>query len=627
MFHASRFRLTFAALWCSLLIAATSQAAPPPPADQILKTLRPQHPRLLADAATFETLKRRIEKSEQPYADWSARIHKIADGMLAKPPSQYKIPDGIRLLRVSRQVLDRTDHLAMAYRLTGEAKYKDRLWRELASAAAFKDWNPSHFLDTAEMTHAFAIAYDWLYHDWSPTQRQTIRQAIIDKGLKPAMACYQGTYKPNWWIKGTNNWNQVCNGGVGIGALAIADEHPKFAGELLHHALAGLPTAMREFAPDGACVEGPSYWHYAIRYNVYFLAAMQSALGTDFGYSDLEGFSHVGDFPVHMTGPNGRTFNFGDGGDRVNVGAEMYWLAKRFNRPIYAVFYNQWVRGGPRDLLWRDPSLAHLESPDEPTARHFRYAEIVSLRSSWDDPDALFVAMHAGDNQASHGHLDVGSFVFDALGERWAVDLGGENYNLPKYWDYSQNGRRWTYYRMRAEANNTLVLNPNASEDQNPLAKTVITRLIDQPGRRFAIADLTKAYPDADLVQRGVRLLDEKHLVVCDLIRAKKPSEIHWFMNTQASIELSEDQQTAVLKIGDKQLRAQLTSPNSAKFIVLDAKPLPASPNPVGQKINKNIRRLAIHLAKTKTTVITVVFTPATDDTPDAPTVAPLMRW
>ena len=57
--------------------------------------------------------------------------------------------------------------------------------------AAFPDFNPRHFLDTAEMTHALAIAYDWLYDQWSESQRATIRKAIVELGLKPGMRVYR----------------------------------------------------------------------------------------------------------------------------------------------------------------------------------------------------------------------------------------------------------------------------------------------------------------------------------------------------------------------------------------------------------------------------------------------------
>src|SRR6266851_4042147 len=81
--------------------------------------------------------------------------------------------------------------LALVYRISGETKYLERAVTELRAAAAFPDWNPSHFLDVAEMTHAFAIGYDWLFHDLSPEDRALFRKAITEKGLDEAIKIYR----------------------------------------------------------------------------------------------------------------------------------------------------------------------------------------------------------------------------------------------------------------------------------------------------------------------------------------------------------------------------------------------------------------------------------------------------
>src|SRR6185436_3671178 len=103
---------------------------------------------------------------------------------------------------------------------------------------------------------------------------------------------------------------------------------------------------------------------------------------------------------------------------------------------------------------------------------------------------SIFAAFKAGDNQANHSHLDLGSFVLDALGVRWAVDLGADNYNLPGYF----GEQRWNYYRLRAEGQNTLVINPGAGPDQDSSAASRIVRFEMSDERSFAIADLTPAY-------------------------------------------------------------------------------------------------------------------------------------
>ena len=109
----------------------------------------------------------------------------------------------------------------------------------MLAAAEFSDWNPSHFLDVGEMTLALAIGYDWLYDQLTEKERETIAEAIIEKGLKPSFRGKQ------FWISGTNNWNQVCHTGMAAGALAVYREEPDLAEQVIERADNNLPKAMK----------------------------------------------------------------------------------------------------------------------------------------------------------------------------------------------------------------------------------------------------------------------------------------------------------------------------------------------------------------------------------------------
>ena len=128
--------------------------------DDPLKTLRSGHPRLIALDTDIDHI--RMLMQQHPLA---RRIHadliREAEQLMTTPTVEYKLV-GPRLLAQSRRCLERVYTLALLYRLHGRKPYLDRAIQELSAAADFKDWNPSHFLDTAEMTHAFAIGYDWL---------------------------------------------------------------------------------------------------------------------------------------------------------------------------------------------------------------------------------------------------------------------------------------------------------------------------------------------------------------------------------------------------------------------------------------------------------------------------------
>jgi hypothetical protein len=278
------------------------EIVPTPSADVIVERVKKDHPRLLATKNDFAKLRADIV-TNSTLGQWHAGLRRQADRILSEAPSRYEIPDGLRLLDTSRRVLNRMQTLALMYQLDGSRRDAERAWLELSTAAAFTNWNPRHFLDTAEMTHAFAIGYGWLYDFWTPAQRRVLREAMLEKGIKPANDLQA---RDTWWAVAHHNWNQVCNGGIGMGALALADEAPEECGRFLEAARKSIQLPMAEFAPDGAWAEGPGYWDYATSYNCVFLAALESALGTEFGLSKMLGFSQAGMFPIFASGPTGR---------------------------------------------------------------------------------------------------------------------------------------------------------------------------------------------------------------------------------------------------------------------------------------------------------------------------------
>jgi len=576
-----------------------------------LKGLRPGHPRLVALDADLARVREMIQK--EPLAkEYHAALRAQAERYVKEPLLKYELI-GPRLLHVSRAAVDRIYTLGLLHRLDGDAAFADRAIRELINVCGFQDWHPAHFLDTAEMTHAAGIGYDWLYGRLTPDQRRTVVDAIVEKGLLPAKKVYDGG---GWWAKSEHNWNQVCNGGSAIGALAIADERPELAAEIVAAGRKSIVRALRSYEPEGGWAEGPGYWHYATRYTVYYLAALQTALGSDLGLiGEMPGFTKAGDFRVHFCGPVGRTFNYADAGDRTGRSAEMFWLARTLDKPLYA-WHERSCEGrtDALDLLWFDPRGQGPKADATPLDRYFRGVEVAFLRSAWEDRDAVFVGFKGGDNRANHSNLDLGSFVLDALGQRWALDLGGDNYNLPAYF----GNQRWTYYRLRTEGHNTLAF---SGENQDPAAKAAIVAFASAPARAFAVADLSRADKRLDRWQRGIALLDRKEVLIQDEVELKAPADLAWTMHTSASIQL--DGATATLKLGDRFLRAAILEPQGAKFETASAAP----PKPQAQ--NEGVTRLMVRLPGVKEARLAVLLTPYRGAAPGAASraVEPLSKW
>jgi hypothetical protein len=561
-----------------------------------LETLKADHPRILAHADDFERIAELV-KTDPLAKRWHAELKVKAKQLIDEPTAVYELRDGRRLLYVSREVLKRVETLGLLHRIEPDQRYIDRIWSDMQAAANFDHWNPAHFLDVAEMGFAFALAYDWLYDDWTEAQRKTMRDAMVRHAIKPALKAYD---KGVWWTRTAINWNQVCNGGLICAALAVGDHEPQLVEQLLERSITALPKSMKRYAPDGGYDEGPGYWAFGTIYNVFAIAALDSALGDDFGLGDAPGFNVTGNFPMDMTGPTGKTYNFGDTSERKRTSPVMFYLANRYEQPWYTYYASKRVRASAWNLLWYDPQ--HLENRFEPQLLEsvFQSADVASVRTDWEDPDAWFVAAKGGWIGYGHSQMDLGSFILEAEGVRWLIDLGKDGYNVPGYFESQENGRRWDFYRNRAEGHNTLVVGePLVFGDQNYNAKVPIAH-----GNDGISIDLSDAYPGS--VMRTIQL--GKQLTVIDTIQQDKPTEVWSFFHTRASVELAEDGRSALLKQDGKRLRARLVSPADAVFDHIPARPLPGSPVVKGQADNKGVSKLAIRLKGVTDARVEVVF-------------------
>jgi hypothetical protein len=583
----------------------------PPDADSVLRSLRPRHPRLMLDAGALENIRKSI--AVDPVA---ARIHHdvltAAAKTLKEKPPVHELRDGRRLLNVSGEVLQRVTTLAYAFHMTGRKDYVERAWLELHAAAGFKDWNPAHFLDTAVMTCALAIGYDWLWDQWTPEQRTELREAVVQLGLEPAMKVYSAK---NGWHRVDYNWNQVCNGGIAIGALAVMEDEPEIASKIVSHALASIPRAMGDYAPDGAGKEGAGYWAFGSQYNVMLLASLGSALGTDFGLGWIDGFKQSGDYQIYMSGAGRMSFDFGDCRHYALSTPQHFWMARRYGIARYSWFRHEALRegggGGVWDLLWFDPEGRDAAFSKLYPDRYFRGAECAAMRDSWVDTSGFAVALQGGSNDWTHRHYDLGSFILEAGGVRWIIDSGKEGETYQRHVNHM---KREDYYRVRAEGHNTLVIDPDESPGQAPDAMAAFKSFDSNPMSAKAVLDLGSAYKEhASHSIRTFELFRGRSFVVTDEITCLKPSDIHSSFHTEAEVELSPDKRKATLRQAGKSLVMDLVSPAGAVFEVLPALPGNASPKPAKQAANKGRSKLMVTLKDTGSAMIKVMFSPPPD--------------
>jgi hypothetical protein len=580
--------------------------------DDPLRQLRAAHPRLILLDSDLDKLKALIRDNPLAHRIF-LDLEKESDRLVTTPVSEYKLT-GPRLRTQTRRVLDRVSTLALMYRLTLREPYLRRAIGELRAGAGFRDWNPAVFPDTADMAHAFALGYDWLYNSLSPDERGWIRDAVAGKALDPATSIYQ---REAGWPRDHFNANMICNAGIGLAALAIAgdkiNERDQVVNDkcsaILRNVFESIPHGLATYGVEGSWPEGMAYWESVTRYACAFFSALQTALGNDYGLSAFHGVDRAGRFRIHMTGPTGKVFNFGDCPEDIGLSPETFWMAKRFGVPPYAWSEQKALERSTHpdayDLAWFDPNAKppQQQPPAWPPDAIFRGVDIACFRSAWDDPNALYLAVKGGDNKAPHAHLDLGSFVLDAGGTRWAADLGTDDYDLPGYF----GRQRWSYYRTRTESHNTLLI-----EDQNQdvRAEARITRQEFAPDFSWVQIDLSRA--NSGKVRQWTRrfaLAQRQAVLLGDSVRSDQPVEVIWGMMTDAEITVSG--QTATLKKNGWNLAAEIRSPRHAVF---DVAPLRSA---APQALNPNFKKLIVRLGDKVTELdLNIILTPYRDGQP-----------
>ena len=537
----------------------------------------PGHPRILLLKGEEKAILEQVETSET----WR-KIHQAildeSENLLQEEPLE-RIQIGRRLLSTSREYLRRVFYLSYAYRMTGDERFMAHAEKHLLKAAGFSDWNPTHFLDVAEMTMALAIGYDWLFDELQEESRQTIKEAIVVKGILPS---YNEDY--NWFLSAEHNWNQVCNAGMAFGALAVLDDYTDLADSVINRAFETLPKAMHDYRPDGAYPEGYGYWGYGTSFNVIFLSAVEKALGTDRGLSESPGFLKTAGFLQHMLAPSNVCYNWGDCGARGNLNPAMFWFAAKNNDPsllwserkfLETDDYSRMARYQflPALMIWgKDIQMDQIQAPASKVWMGQGKNPVCLMRTSWTDPDAIYLGFKAGSPSVNHGHMDVGSFMMEADGIRWVSDFGSQNYESLEskgmsIFGRTQDAERWTIFRLNNYAHSTLTVN---DELQKVEGYAKIDKHSENDDFMFAASDISSLYTE-HLIKavRGVAIKESKYVIVRDEIETSgKQTLIRWNLVTEAEVELGDrgatltkDGETLFLKIqGPKNIRMKTWS-------------------------------------------------------------------
>ncbi len=119
-------------------------------------------------------------------------------------------------------------------------------------------------------------AYDWLWHDLKPKDRETIKSTIADFMSRMYSGTLPGAKVPMWWTDSPihhDHWIAV--GGLGEASLSIIGEVEESA-KWATYVKENLDYAFTWLGNDGAWFEGVADWCYAMSPLMWFYGAWES---------------------------------------------------------------------------------------------------------------------------------------------------------------------------------------------------------------------------------------------------------------------------------------------------------------------------------------------------------------
>lgn len=553
------------------------------------------HPRLLCDAQGFKDLKTKVTSGRFQ----NKTLYKLHGEVIKR--AEKIIADNRQVSNSHSAAVDHyvaVDNLlccAYAYKMTGNAVYLAKVKNDMAKISRWPDWDAGG-LAIGEVSLAMGLAYDWLYYDLDLDTRKTARNAMVNKGIRPM-------YQNNNNIKIIGNWNQINLGGVSVASMAVYEKEKDLCVKQIEKALAGNMAGVTGiYSPDGNYAEGLGYWEYGGSFQVCFLSAMKGVFGSTGGIAEVPGFMDSGEYAMFMHGTMNTTFTYNDGGGTTDPFLlTSWWFAAQNDDPtlIYCEkrrlekaddpsYKDTPITGSEQPYRLLAPMVVMLRDfdmdsrPVNPPTRQVWSGKgekpVVMVRRGWNfDETDVFLGAVGGladawqTSRTAHGHMDAGSFVFEAEGVRWSDDIMRPGYGAwntalraaesPRVYT-AQEGAMWDTFHLSNLCHSTIVAYANDgsvpkkvhSSDYYVDGFAPLLETIDAGGRQGGTFDLSAPMRgQVKSAKRTVELVNGTDLVVTDEITALPALEcrLEWRMLSISSSSVA-DSGVTLTKNGKK---------------------------------------------------------------------------
>ncbi len=324
---------------------------------------------------------------------------------------------------------------------TVESVCEERTWVMPAHDVELKNFNGKAKdidLASSDLAAALAVTDSILGSRLSPSVRALIRSNVDSRVLSPFKEMLSGARKPNWWVKGDNNWNAVCLCNVAAAGLQFAGSpsersfYVEKPCELVRHFLSGFPK-------DGYCKEGLGYWNYGFGHFTSLSELARRASGGSVEpllWSEAQAPALFGAEAEIARGVN---LSFSDCSSDVKADRRLLgFLSRRLSLGLtdceealaepstrQSLLLNMLYSFPPQD----EPAPFKAERlPQLGERTWFPDWGVLICRSSAGLKGDFGAAIKGGDNNEPHNHNDLGSYIIAKGGVELLCDPGGETY-------------------------------------------------------------------------------------------------------------------------------------------------------------------------------------------------------
>lgn len=620
-----------------------------------VRTVQKTRPRMIHAAAGWAYLKGLIGK-DATATKMLENIKKSGEKVLEAPELTRIFGEQRSTVHPGSQALYRMATLAVLHYVDGDPRWKERAVRELIALTdppTFQNWYPTEPEVTADFLIAASLGYDWFRDGLNAQQATAARTYMIEKGIDALVANLKGepppesavgqaagtTSTPKAGTKGGSKGGKaepeldepdaehtIAAAALILAGIALIDEDPSAAKKAVDAAGKVFGKGMLRFAPAGIWPEGMEAGERVLDYATMVFQTLRANANSDLGFGTLEGIPQAAIARLHLVGPTNQLFNYGDAaGTALTRGWVSTWLAG-IHGNIGNKALSPGAEQGPTSaffglaghFMYFNPHAAGDGTPDG-----LDYAlpggVVAALRSDWKDNKGYYLAVKGGDNSIPTAQLDLGSFVLDAGGQRWGIELGAETDRAPGFKPAADRTKRYELYIEGTAGQNTLELGGN--QDLEAKGQVIVAHSTPELG--VAAVDITKAYSKvAKDAHRGAMVVRgaSPYVILQDDLNLKNSTNVIWQMHTKA--ELSVEGNKAKLTQGGQTLTAVILSPANATFSTGEP------PEPKSEQMRKlpgvHILKVAVPELKGEHT-IAVQF--VLGDQPPAATVTPIAEW